>query len=61
LLKASGKVTFLFRLGSRVCTCLPTRNMDDRLRDRIRPWILGWLACWCDKSDGGSTIKPVKP
>ena len=55
MLKASGKVTFLVRLGSWVCTCLPKRNLDAGMRDRIQPLTLGWLACWCDKTDTAKT------
>jgi hypothetical protein len=49
-LKAGGKVTFLVRLGRTVCTCLPKRHLDDAMRARIRPFLLGWMACWCDRT-----------
>jgi hypothetical protein len=37
-----------------MCTCLPDQQLDDDMRARIRPVVIGWLACWCDRS-------PVEP
>jgi len=49
ILKSLGKVSLLFRFGRRVCVCLPNEQLQDELRDRIRPLVVGHLACWCDK------------
>lgn len=46
----AGKVTFLVRFGRWVCACLPKSRMDEDALARIRPLLLGGLACWCDKS-----------
>ncbi|MGB5569826.1 MAG: hypothetical protein WBM81_11040 [Sedimenticolaceae bacterium] len=49
VLKNAGKASLLLRLGSRVCVCLRNDRMDDGLRARIRPVVIGWFACWFDK------------
>lgn len=35
-------------------TCLPRKGMDNEARKLIRPFNLGWLACWCDRNSDGS-------
>lgn len=50
MLKNKGKVSVLLRLGNRVCVCLPNRRLTGPLRAMIRPRVIGWLACWCDRS-----------
>jgi hypothetical protein len=49
MLKNNGKASLLLKLGSRVCVCLRNNRMDAGLRARIRPFIIGWYACWFDK------------
>lgn len=49
MLKSLGKVSLLLRFGRRVCVCLPNEQLEDDLRERIRPLVVGHLACWCDK------------
>lgn len=53
VLKNAGRASLLLRLGSRVCICLRNDRMDAGLRARIRPRVIGWLACWCDKETAG--------
>jgi len=53
VLKNAGKVSLLLRLGRHVCVCLPNRRLNGKLRASIRPWVIGWLACWCDRSTTG--------
>jgi len=53
VLKNSGRASLLLKLGSRVCVCLRNSSMDDGLRARIRPFIIGWYACWFDKRTAG--------
>jgi hypothetical protein len=50
MLKAGGRVPFLLRFGRWICTCLPQQHLDEDMRARIRPVMVGWLACWCDRS-----------
>lgn len=50
ILKNGIKTSLLLKLGSRVCVCLRNDLIDDRLRARIRPFVIGWFACWFDKS-----------
>jgi hypothetical protein len=50
ILKNGIKTSLLLKLGRRVCVCLRNDQMDDRLRARIRPFVIGWFACWFDKS-----------
>jgi hypothetical protein len=49
VLKNSGRASLLLKLGSRVCVCLRSNRMDAGLRARIRPFMIGWYACWFDK------------
>ena len=49
MLKNLGKVPLWLRLGRRVFVCVANERLDGRLRDRIRPLVLGPFACWCDK------------
>ena len=51
MLNAGGKVTVLVRFGRWICTCLPKRYLSEEIRERIRPLTLGWVSCWCDKSE----------
>lgn len=44
------RTSLLLKLGRRVCVCLRNDEMDSRLRARIRPFVIGWFACWIDKS-----------
>jgi len=53
MLKNKGKASLLFKLGTRVCVCLRNNRMDAGLRARIRPLVIGWFACWCDKTPAG--------
>jgi hypothetical protein len=50
VLKNSIRTSLLLKLGSRVCVCLRNDQMDPRMRARIRPFVIGWFACWFDKS-----------
>ena len=50
MLKSLGTPSFLLRLGRRVCVCLPNKELNGNLRNRVRPLVIGRLACWCDKS-----------
>ena len=50
ILKNGIKTSLLLKLGSRVCVCLRNDRLDDSLRARIRPFVIGWFACWFDKS-----------
>ena len=50
MLKSQGKVSLWFRLGSRIFVCLPNRRLSGPLRAIVRPWVIGWMACWCDRS-----------
>lgn len=50
MLKNQGRVSWLWRLGRHMCVCVPNDSVQGRVRERVRPWRLGRLACWCDKS-----------
>ena len=50
ILRNGIRTTLLLKLGSRVCVCLRNDHMDDNIRARIRPFVIGWFACWFDKS-----------
>lgn len=49
MLKNLGKAPLLVRFGRRVFVCLLNKRLEGRMRDRIRPVVLGPLACWSDK------------
>ncbi len=51
MLRSIGKPSLLLKLGARRCVFLPIRYMDEALRSRIRPMIIGRYAMWCDKPD----------
>lgn len=44
------KVPFKLWLGRWFCTCLRDGDLDDEARGRIRPTVIGWFACWCDRT-----------
>ena len=50
MLKSLGKAALHLKFGNRVCVCLRNDSIDDRFRARIRPFVIGWFACWFDKS-----------
>lgn len=50
MLKASERPGLLLRLGKRLCVCMRNRSLDRELRGRIRPFVIGRFACWCDKA-----------
>lgn len=50
MLKNFGNSSLLLKFGCRVFVCMPSRHLQSGLRERIRPLILGPLACWYDKS-----------
>ena len=41
--------TFSMRFGSRVFVCLRNEQLPPALRKRVRPFVLGALACWVDR------------
>ena len=47
----SSRSAFFLRFGRWMCTCQPDSSMSDALIRSIRPWRLGSLAFWCDKSE----------
>jgi hypothetical protein len=49
MLRSIGR-TLKLRLGRRVCVCMRDMSLSDGLRDRIRPFVFGGIACWCDRS-----------
>jgi hypothetical protein len=49
MLTSLGKAAFWMRLGPRVFVCMPRQRMDDGLVARIRPLVVGGLACWFDR------------
>ena len=53
MIKTTGKMTLLLRLGRTVFACMPSRNMNPDMRTAIRPLVLGGFACWCDRSQPG--------
>lgn len=50
MLKNVGKVSLLLKLGNHICVCLPNKRLAAPLRALVRPLVIGWLACWCDRS-----------
>lgn len=50
MLKNIGKYSLLLRWGQRIFVCMPNRRLGDGMRERIRPYVFGGLACWTDKS-----------
>ena len=53
ILRNGIRTTLLLKLGSRVCVCLRNDHMDDDVRARIRPFVIGSFACWFDRSPAG--------
>ena len=49
MLKSIGKASLFLRFGRRTIICLRSSSMDKGFRARIRPFVIGWLSCWCDK------------
>lgn len=49
MLKTGGNPFLFLKLGSRICVCLRSRNLQPELRQRVRPLVIGSLACWLDK------------
>lgn len=41
--------TFSMRLGNRVFVCLRNEQLPPGLRKRVRPLVVGALACWVDR------------
>jgi hypothetical protein len=50
MLKNLGKSPLWLRLGQRVFVCMPNSQLGNGMRERIRPFIFGRLACWTDKA-----------
>lgn len=48
MLKAIRK-TFSMRLGQRVFVCLHNEQLPPALRERVRPIVVGVIACWVDR------------
>lgn len=55
MLKSLGKVPLLLRFGRSACICLRSRDMDNTFRARVRPFVIGWYSCWCDRSAAPTT------
>ncbi len=49
-LKSAGQVSFLLRFGRWVFVCVPKRRLEPDMKERLQPFSLGWLACWCDRA-----------
>ena len=41
--------TFSMKFGSRIFVCLRNEQLPPALRKRVRPFVLGSLACWVDR------------
>lgn len=41
--------TFSMRVGSRLFVCLRNDSLPPSLRERIRPLVVGKVACWVDR------------
>jgi hypothetical protein len=50
MLKSSGRPSLLLKIGGWVCICIRQRELNENLKQRLRPRMIGGLACWCDKS-----------
>jgi hypothetical protein len=48
MLKAVHK-TFSVKLGRRVFVCLRNDELPPGLRKKVRPLVVGTLACWVDR------------
>lgn len=48
MLKAVRK-TFSVKLGRRVFVCLRNDELPPALREKVRPLVVGFLACWIDR------------
>jgi hypothetical protein len=61
MLKTTGNSALTFKFGHRLFICLRSRHLDAALRERINPFVLGGLACWCDKLSPAevSTVSPA--
>jgi len=53
MLKSIGKASLFLRFGRRSFICLRSNRMDKGFRARIRPFVIGWYSCWCDKASAG--------
>lgn len=53
MLKAVNK-TFSMKFGKRIFVCLHNDQLPPALRERVRPWVIGSLACWIDRLQPGS-------
>jgi hypothetical protein len=51
MLKNLGKPSLSLRLGDWLFVCMRNGSLDDVLRTRIRPTILGGYAFWWDRCD----------
>ncbi len=49
MLKSIGKASLFMKLGKRVCVCMRNKQLDKGFRAKIRPFVIGWYSCWCDK------------
>ena len=45
------KRTFSMKLGSRIFVCLRNEQLPPKLRQHVRPYVVGPLACWFDRMD----------
>ena len=52
MLKAIRK-TFSMRFGNRVFVCLRNEQLPPKLRQQVRPYVVGSLACWFDRLQPG--------
>lgn len=43
------KRTYSMKVGKRVFVCLHNKNLPPALRERVRPFVFGFLACWFDR------------
>jgi len=39
------------KLGNRVFVCLRNEQLPPKLRKHVRPYIVGPLACWFDRTE----------
>jgi len=53
MLKSVGTAKLSLKLGSRICVCMRKKRLDHGLLSRIRPFIFGGYAFWCDKPGAG--------
>lgn len=49
MLKSVGKALVHWRFGKKVCVCLRNKQMDQGLRNAVKPHDFGWFSCWCEQ------------